>query len=65
MEVAKSIYESKGLECIRVDFLNGCTSEKIFSSLLLADWAAYYTAIGNGAEANEVPMVEDFKKKIL
>ena len=64
MEVTQSLYEGEGLECIKLNLRKGCVSEKVFSSLILADWIAYYTAINNGAEANNVPMVEDFKKKI-
>lgn len=37
---------------------------KIFSSLILADWASYYTAEQYGVEAELVPMVEEFKKLI-
>jgi len=35
---------------------------KIFSSLILADWTAYYIAEGYGLESEQVPMVEEFKK---
>ena len=35
---------------------------KIFSSLLTAEWAAYYLALHYGAEPEQVPMVEEFKK---
>ncbi len=38
--------------------------EKIFRSLLLADWASLYTAEGYGAEPEQVPLVEEFKKWI-
>ncbi len=64
METVREIYEGKGIECLSVDFIKGSHIEKIFSALILGDWIAYYIAIGNGAEPNEVPMVEDFKKKI-
>ena len=37
---------------------------KIFSSLILADWTAYYTALAYGLEPEQVPMVEEFKKLI-
>jgi glucose/mannose-6-phosphate isomerase len=37
---------------------------KIFSSLVLADWTAYYTALQYGLESEQVPMVEEFKKLI-
>lgn len=65
MQVAKKIYESKGLECLEFSLEGENTVEKVFSSLLIADWAAFYTAIGNGALPNDVPMVEEFKKMIL
>ena len=64
MKTVKEIYESKGITCIETNFANRSLGEKIFSSLLLADWTAYYTATNNKAEANDVPMVEDFKQKI-
>src|SRR3989344_4812222 len=38
--------------------------EKIFSSLVLADWISYYLAEQYGVEAEQVPMVEEFKKLI-
>lgn len=37
---------------------------KIFSTLLIADWAAYFLAQYYGVEATEVPMVEEFKKAL-
>ena len=38
--------------------------EKVFQSLLLADWAAFYTAKRYGLEPEAVPMIEEFKKKM-
>ncbi|HEY4523465.1 MAG TPA: SIS domain-containing protein [Candidatus Paceibacterota bacterium] len=38
--------------------------KKIFASLLIADWAAYYTALSYGVEPEQVPMVEEFKQLI-
>jgi hypothetical protein len=38
------------------------TYHKTFNSLLLADWAAYYTAEGYRLDAEQVPMVEEFKR---
>ena len=34
---------------------------KLFSSLVLADWTAYHTAIMYGLEPEQVPMIEEFK----
>ena len=37
---------------------------RIFSSLVLADWASFYIAEQYGVEAEQVPMVEELKKLI-
>ncbi|MBI2426961.1 MAG: hypothetical protein HYV34_03865 [Candidatus Kerfeldbacteria bacterium] len=44
--------------------MNGERLEKMFNSLLLADWVAVHTAAIYGHEAEQVPMIEEFKKKI-
>ncbi len=63
-EVTKRLYEDRGL-IVHVLPLTGTTrSEKIFGSLLLADWVAYNTALSYGVEPEQVPMVEEFKKLI-
>jgi glucose/mannose-6-phosphate isomerase len=64
METTARLYKKRG---IPVDFL--ALSGKgpfnmMFESLLLADWTAYYTGEGYGAETEAVPMVEEFKKLI-
>lgn len=64
MEITERLYRDRGLP-VRVQEIQGSTVfEKIFSSLLVADWAAYYTAEGYGAEAEAIPMVEELKKLI-
>lgn len=37
---------------------------KIFASLLIADWAAFYTAKAYGRDPEQVPMIEEFKKQL-
>ena len=77
MEVLEKLYTDRGLkvEIIELPARNafsiadaGGNEEnvwlKIFSSLLLADWTAYYTALEYGSDPNQVPMVEEFKKLI-
>ena len=39
-------------------------AEKIFNSLILGDWTAYHVAKVYGNEANDVPLIEKFKKLI-
>lgn len=36
--------------------------QKIFTSLVIADWTAYHTALLYNNESEQVPMVEEFKK---
>lgn len=64
MEALSRLYHDRGLagEMIEIDGKN--TFHKIFSSLILADWTAYYLGKSYGVETNEVPMVEEFKKLI-
>jgi len=64
MEVCKKLYQARGLS-VEVVHLSGKTNfEKVFNSLLLADWTALASAGLYGAEAEQVPMVEEFKKLI-
>ncbi|MBI3335209.1 MAG: hypothetical protein HY001_01805 [Candidatus Portnoybacteria bacterium] len=65
MEVLKKLYEDRGLRVKTLPLEGKTTFEKIFSSLVLADWTAYYTGESYGLETDEVPMVEEFKKLIL
>ena len=65
MNVLKRLYNSRGLR-VEFVFLKGAAKfNKIFSSLILADWTAYYTALGYGSDPEQAPMVVEFKKLIL
>lgn len=64
MDVTKKLYEDRGIETITLDLKGSTIGDKVFNSLLLADWTAFHTASMNGAEAEQVPMVEEFKKLI-
>ncbi len=64
MEITKKLYQHRGLPVEEVSIEGEGPFYKIFSSLLLADWVAYHTAKLYGAEPNDVPMVEEFKKLI-
>jgi glucose/mannose-6-phosphate isomerase len=65
MEVLEKLYKDRNLPVETIELSGKDTWHKIFSSLLLADWTAYYTAIEYGLEPEQVPMVEEFKKLIL
>ncbi|MDP3726323.1 MAG: SIS domain-containing protein [bacterium] len=62
MEITKKLYKARSLKVMSISISHKNIFFKIFSALLLADWAAYYTAKGYSTEPEFVPMVEDFKK---
>ncbi len=64
MEVLEKLYQDRNLKIKTIELSGEDVWHKIFSSLLLADWAALYTAEGYGVESEQVPLVEEFKKLI-
>lgn len=64
MKIVQEFYAQRGLPVRRIPITGASAWIKIFSSLLLADWAAYYTAEAYGVEVNEVPMVELLKERL-
>ena len=64
MEVCKALYEDRGISVTEKKLVGGTVFERIFNSLIVADWTAVYTAEAYGAESEQVPMVEEFKKLI-
>jgi glucose/mannose-6-phosphate isomerase len=65
MAVLEKLYRDRGLDLVVLDFVGKTRFEKIFTSLLLADWAAAAIADRYGLESEQVPMVEEFKKLIV
>ncbi len=64
MSVLEKLYRDRGFKS-EIVLLQGKTElHKIFNALTLADWIAYHTAKFYGVEAEQVPMVEEFKKLI-
>lgn len=64
-EVLEELLQTKGLPVNRIYF-NGATKiEKIFNSLILADWVSLELAKKYETEPEEVPLIEAFKKKII
>ncbi len=64
MNVTERMYRERGLP-VEVVIVNGKNpAHKIFSSVLIADWTAYYLAKEYGIDPEQVPLVEEFKKLI-
>jgi len=64
MKILVKLYNARNIPTVMVEVQGNSRFEKIFSSLYLADWAAYHTSQEYGADPNNVPMVEEFKKLI-
>lgn len=64
MAVVQSLYEARSIPVLAAALDGASRLERIFRSLILADWTALATAEMYGADPNEVPMVEEFKKLI-
>ena len=64
MDVVARLYKKRKLPVVNLKLSGKNKWQQIFSSLLIADWAAYYTAMSYKLEPEEVPMVEEFKKMI-
>lgn len=63
-EVLEKLYDDRNLPVLSVNISRESVFEKIFSALILADWASFYTAQIYGVDPEQVPMVEEFKKMI-
>lgn len=61
MEILAKLFRDRQLPFDVIELGGKTVWEKVFRSLLLADWVAFYTASLYGVEAEQVPMVEEFK----
>ena len=64
MDLTADLYINRGLPVEVIKLVGSNTLEKIFNSLLLAEWTAYYTAKHYGVEPEPVVMTEEFKWKL-
>jgi len=64
MRVLEKLYRNRNLPVETIPLKGKNRFNKMFSSLLLADWTAYHLGSSYGVETEEVPMVEEFKRLI-
>lgn len=64
MTITAKLYEDRGLKTCKVAVSGENVFHKIFNTLTIAEFAAYFTGEGYGLESEQVPMVEEFKKLI-
>ena len=62
MDLFGSLLKEKGSGVSFVDIKQGSLMSKVFSTLLLGDWASYYLALKYKFDPTPVKMVEEFKK---
>jgi len=62
MELCAALYAKRGVRVKTLELKGVSRYEMLFSSLVLADWTAYYLARYYGTEPEQVPMVEEFKR---
>ncbi len=65
MAVTADLYRQRGLSVEMVPITGQSRLEKMFNSLLLADWVTCILARRYGFDPEPVPMVEEFKKLIV
>lgn len=64
MKVTKKLYEDRGVTVTEVPLTGENALLRMFTSLLIADWTALHISRQYGTEAEQVPMVEEFKRLI-
>lgn len=64
MEVCRELYLQRGVPIEVVPLEGASVWQRIFTSLLIADWTSLRLAEAYGVESEQVPMVEEFKKLI-
>jgi glucose/mannose-6-phosphate isomerase len=64
MNITSQIFEEKGYTVTNLELSGQNAFEKIFSSLIIADWTALEIAKTKGTDPQSVPLIEDFKKRL-
>ena len=65
MSVLRELYTQRGLPVEQIKIADNNTWEKIFNTVLIADFAAYFLAKHYDVDPEQVPMVEEFKRMII
>lgn len=65
MDITKRLLADKGFRTILIELDGSNILEKIFNSLLLADWTALSLANIHNSEPEQVPLIEEFKKRLV
>lgn len=64
MAITAKLYQDRGLPSKIINLGGGGNFLKIFNSLALVNFVAYFIAKNYGLESEKIPMIEEFKKMI-
>ena len=64
MEIAKDLIEEEGIKVEFIDMKGKTMLEKIFSTVILGFWAAYWLALEYKVDPTPVKTIEEFKQKL-
>jgi len=64
MEATAKLFQNQKLNVETMELVGNDVFTKIFSSLQLADWVAYYIAKEYGIDPADISTIEEFKKQI-
>lgn len=64
MDILAGLYRAQGIDVHELNMEGSTRLFKMFSSIILADWTAFYVAKSYGVDPEQIPMVEEFKKMI-
>ncbi len=65
MEITAELIKEANAGVEIIEMLGKNKLEKMFNTLLLFDWASYYLALALGVDPVNVPIVENFKKRLV
>ncbi len=65
MDLTADVLKGKKIPVSMIGATKGSVTAKVFSSLLLSDWTSYHLALLNEVDPTPVPMIEDFKRKLI
>lgn len=64
MEITRGLLQKRGIKTIEIKLKGESFFERMFNSLILADWVSYYIALSYKRDPQTVPLIEEFKKLI-
>ncbi|PLW79814.1 bifunctional phosphoglucose/phosphomannose isomerase [Candidatus Woesearchaeota archaeon] len=64
MDISKKIIKDAGVEVTEIGIKGDCYLTRIFSTLVIGDWTAYYLAIMNETDPFEVKIIERLKEDL-